>query len=158
MKPAFEYKGYCGSAEVSVEDNILVGRLLFIQDVVSYAANTPVELEAAFKEAVDDYLKTCAEIGDVPDQPFKGTFNVRVGQDRHRNAALAALRQGISLNEWVCRAIDEHLAPEQAQPITNHVTVHYHVEQSAEQRIISGARPDAWSHQLTCIPATSFQH
>jgi predicted HicB family RNase H-like nuclease len=68
MKHKFEYQGYYGSAEVSVEDNLLHGHLLFIKDVVSYAAKTPADLEQAFKEAVEDYLATCAELGDALDR------------------------------------------------------------------------------------------
>lgn len=156
MKPAFEYKNYCGSAEVSVEDNLLVGKLLFIQDVISYTASTPVELEAAFREAVDDYLNTCDEIGDEPNQPFKGTFNVRVGQDRHRSAALEALKQDVSLNEWVCQAIDEKLMPAHTEPTSNHFTVNYYVQHpTTERRVTSSAGPDrAWS-LLSTTPAHS---
>ena len=110
MKPDFEYKGYFGSAEVNTVDNLLHGKLLFITDIVTYAAQSPKELEAAFKEAVDDYLQTCAELGDEPNVPFKGSFNVRVGHDRHKTAALAAIQNNISLNDWICRAIDNAVA------------------------------------------------
>lgn len=114
-----KYKGYFGSADISVEDNVLHGRLLFIKDVVSYEAETPQELRLAFHEAVDDYLATCAELGDTPDAPFKGTFNVRVGQDRHREAVLAARRRGQSLNDYVTQAIDFSLSKTVTQPPVN---------------------------------------
>ena len=60
------YKGYQGSSECSVEDGCLFGRILFVRDVVTYEGNTVAELEAAFREAVDDYLATCAKIGKNP--------------------------------------------------------------------------------------------
>jgi len=122
MNSKFEYKGYYGSAEVSTEDKLLVGRLLFIRDVVSYVASTAKELEEAFHAAVDDYLATCQEIGDQPDVPFKGSFNVRVGPDLHRSAALAADRDNTSLNDWVCQAIDDKLAD--THHAVNNLTVH----------------------------------
>lgn len=110
MKDHFEYKGYLGSAEVDTDDGLLVGRLLFLRDVVNYSAASVQELEAAFRDAVDDYLETCREIGDEPDTPCKGTFNVRVGPDLHRQVAIAARREGLSLNEFVRTAIDAALA------------------------------------------------
>ncbi|MCK0743702.1 toxin-antitoxin system HicB family antitoxin [Chromohalobacter nigrandesensis] len=47
------------------------------------ACETVAELEAAFREAVDDYLATCEQLGEAPETPSKGSFNVRVGHDLH---------------------------------------------------------------------------
>ena len=77
---AMTYKDYIGSAEVSVEDGVLHGRLLGIRDLVTYEADTPAGLEAAYREAVDDYLADCAEEERKPDKPFKGSLNVRIGR------------------------------------------------------------------------------
>lgn len=79
MTPIFEYKGYSGSAEISIADNLLHGRLLFIRDIVTYAAENPRALQAAFEEAVDDYLRTCVELGDNPDNPAQGTAKIETG-------------------------------------------------------------------------------
>lgn len=106
----FKYKGYIGSAEVDTESRVLVGRLLFIKDIIGYSGCDLDSLERAFHEAVDDYLQTCAELGEAPDTPCKGTFNVRVGPQRHRDANVDAARRGISLNEWVSMAFDTLLA------------------------------------------------
>lgn len=124
MKPAFEYKGYFGSTEVNLTDNILHGKLMFIKDVVTYVADSPRALKIAFEEAVDDYLQTCIELGDEPDVPFKGTFNVRIGPERHRNAALAAARLDISLNDLVVRALDDFLDGGSKRPQPVSVNIH----------------------------------
>jgi predicted HicB family RNase H-like nuclease len=105
MTNHFEYKGYLGSAEVDIEGGILAGKLLFIRDVIAYSATTPAKLEKAFREAVDEYLRTCEELRDEPDTPCKGSFNVRVGPELHRDAALAARAKGMGLNEFVCQAL-----------------------------------------------------
>lgn len=107
MSDTLEYKGYIGSAEVDTESRVLIGRLLFIRDAIAYSATSVEGLEAAFREAVEDYLSTCAEEGDEPDVPCKGSFNVRVGPERHRLAAIAARREGVGLNEFVSNAIDD---------------------------------------------------
>ncbi|MBK5912801.1 type II toxin-antitoxin system HicB family antitoxin [Rhodocyclus purpureus] len=141
MKPTFEYKGYLGSAEVSIEDNILHGKLLYIPDVVGYTARSPVELEKAFQEAVDDYLETCAECGDRPDTPFKGVFNVRLGPDLHRACALAADRDDVKLNEWVKTACQEKLS---AKPSAQHSHVHVHLERPVRVTTALAERDQPW--------------
>src|ERR1700726_3887523 len=95
MNKQFEYQGYIGSAEVDIENGLLFGRLLFIRDAITYNAATVEELKDAFHEAVDDYLAACEEDGSEPDVPCKGSFNVRVGPERHRKVAIAARNQDV---------------------------------------------------------------
>ncbi len=105
----FEYKGYEGSVEVSTEDLVLFGKVLFVDDLVTYEAENVRELEAAFKDAVDDYIETSAREGRSPKKPFKGTFNVRVSPALHRAARLRAIADGENLNKVVTRALMEYL-------------------------------------------------
>ena len=106
----FAYKGFQGSVEVSVEDHCLHGKILFISDVVSYEAETVDALEKEFRDAVDDYIATCAEVGKEPMKPFGGTFNVRIGSELHKKTAITATIEGyVSLNDYVKQAIEEKL-------------------------------------------------
>lgn len=59
MNNLLQHRGYYGSIETSTEDNCLFGKLLFIRTLVNYEGETVVELQATFREAVDDYLATC---------------------------------------------------------------------------------------------------
>ena len=120
MSSHFEYKGYIGSAEVSIEDQLLVGKLLFIRDTITYVAATASELETAFEEAVDDYLETCKELGDAPDVPCKGSFNVRVGPEIHMEVAIAARRKGVGLNDIVCEALSAYLGAQRIRHVHHH--------------------------------------
>ena len=65
----FSHKQYQGSAEISLEDDCLFGKLLFISDLVTYEAQTVRALQLAFEAAVDNYLKQCAESGMSADIP-----------------------------------------------------------------------------------------
>lgn len=116
MTGHFEYKGYLGSAEVDVDSGVLVGQLLYIRDTIAYSGKTFAQLKKAFHEAVNDYLKVCAAEGDEPDVPLKGSFNVRVGPERHRKAAIAARKASVTLNEFVCAAVDEALRGQHRPP------------------------------------------
>lgn len=105
-----KYKGFYGSVEASVEDGCLFGKLEFIDPLVNYEGATVQEIEAAFHAAVDDYIKSCEELNVETQKPYRGTFNVRIGRDLHRAAAIAAKQQEINLNELVKRAIEREVA------------------------------------------------
>jgi len=106
----FSYKNYLGSIEVSTDDNCLFGKILFINDLVTYEANTVGELKIEFQKAVDDYLAFCDAESVSPDKPFSGTFNVRVSPGIHRKAALYAAKCGMSLNEFVKDSLVERMS------------------------------------------------
>ena len=95
------YRGSVGSIETSLEDGCLFGRVLFIDDLVSYEADTVNELKAAFEAAVDNYQEKCANEGLSPDKACSGTFNVRIPGEMHRDACILAAKKGESLNEFV---------------------------------------------------------
>lgn len=65
------YKGYTGSMQVSIEDNCLYGRVLLIDDLITYEGQTEEEVLTAFQESVDHYLRTCAEQGLSANVPPK---------------------------------------------------------------------------------------
>ncbi|NCA82093.1 MAG: type II toxin-antitoxin system HicB family antitoxin [Opitutae bacterium] len=135
MKP-LQYNGYLGSVECSFEDKCLYGKILYINDLVTYEAETVLELEAAFKESVDDYLATCAEIGKDPDKSFKGTFNVRMTPERHKAAAVEALLQKTTLNDFVSQAVAEKLA---GREVHHHNDQHIHIQATVTEPLDFGA-------------------
>ncbi len=100
-----EYRGYCGTVNVSVEDETLYGKVLYIRDLIIYDGVDVPTLTANFKNAVDEYLALCRELGDKPEKPFTGTFQVRVPQDMHREIAIAAQKANISINKYTEEAL-----------------------------------------------------
>ena len=105
MSNILKYKGFIGSIDISTEDKCLYGKLLYVNDLVTYEAKTIAELEKEFRKSVNDYLKTCDELGREPAKPFKGTLNVRIGGELHKEAALYATLRGVSINEYIKSAI-----------------------------------------------------
>jgi predicted HicB family RNase H-like nuclease len=71
-----------------------------------------------FKEAVDDYLETCKGLSIKPRKSFKGTFNVRIDPELHREAAFQASKRNISLNKLVEEAIEHELASRESAGAT----------------------------------------
>lgn len=105
MSDLLTYKGYFGSAQYSAPDEVFHGKLEGIDDLVTYEATTVQELIQAFNEAVEDYLETCKQIGKEPNKTYKGSFNVRIPGELHRDAAIYAASRDISLNDFVKTAI-----------------------------------------------------
>jgi predicted HicB family RNase H-like nuclease len=97
---AMNYKGYAARIEFDAEDEIFVGRIAGIRDVIGFHADTVAGLKTAFHEAVDDYIDACAKSGKAPQKPYSGNLMLRVGADVHSQAALAAELSDKSLNQW----------------------------------------------------------
>ena len=106
MKDILQYKGYLASVHFSAEDEVFFGKLLGINDLVSFEGTNVNELKQAFHEAVDDYLQTCKELKKDPDKSYKGSFNVRIPSDLHRQAANLSAIKKMTLNDFVRYAID----------------------------------------------------
>ena len=104
-----EYKGYSGTIEYSKEDALLFGKVLGIKSLLSYEGTTGTELESDFKATIDEYLADCKASGRKPEQPFKGSFNVRIPSELHRDAALKAMELNTSLNSFVSESIRARL-------------------------------------------------
>lgn len=108
---AMTYKGYAARVEFDAEDEIFFGHIAGIDDIVGFHADTVVDLKAAFHEAVDDYVATCAKTGKEPQKPYSGNLMLRVDPEVHARAALAAELAGKSLNQWgeevLAKAADE---------------------------------------------------
>jgi predicted HicB family RNase H-like nuclease len=100
MTKPWTYKGYVSRIELDAEEGLFVGRIAGIADSVSFHAETVADLKAAFEEAVDDYLDTCARIGKAPDKAYSGQMMFRVNPETHRKAVIAADLAGKSLNQW----------------------------------------------------------
>ncbi|MGZ3873561.1 MAG: type II toxin-antitoxin system HicB family antitoxin [Mucilaginibacter sp.] len=105
MNDILQYKNYYASVHFSAADEVFYGKILGINDLISFEGASVKDLKASFKEAVEDYLDLCLEIGKPADKTYKGTFNVRVSPGLHKEASLFAAVHNITLNEFVKRAL-----------------------------------------------------
>lgn len=106
MTNRMTYKGYAARIEYDDEDGLFTGRIAGIRDGVGFHADTVDELRAAFRDAVNDYIETCAKIGKQPQKPYSGRMMFRVSPEIHRRAARAAELSGKSLNQWAEEVLD----------------------------------------------------
>ena len=105
MNNLIEYKGYVGSVEFSESDGVFFGKVQGIRSLISYEGTSATELINDFHGAVDDYLALCEEEGSSPEIAYKGSFNVRISPELHKQAIIAATANQMSLNSFVERSI-----------------------------------------------------
>ncbi len=99
------YKGYVARVEFDGDDDLFVGHIAGINDLVGFHADNVEALKHAFHEAVDDYIDTCAKTGKSPEKPYSGRVMFRISPEVHARAALAAELAGVSLNQWAEKAL-----------------------------------------------------
>lgn len=106
MNDIIKYKDYLASVQFNADDEVFHGKVLGINDLVNFEGVSVKELKRAFAVAVEDYIETCKAVGKDPDKTYKGSFNVRIPQDLHRQAAIHSAQKNMSLNDFVRYAID----------------------------------------------------
>ena len=114
MKDFLLYKDFIGSVHFNAEDEIFFGKIEGIDDLVSFEGSSVVELKKAFEEAVEDYIVLCKENGKKIEKSYKGSFNVRMSPEIHRKAKRLATMKGISLNQFIQKAVEEEVTKETA--------------------------------------------
>ena len=83
-----EYRGFTGSVEFSIEDEVYHGKILGVEDLVTYETNSIEGLEKSFRKSVNEYTETrnslekastfdfsFAESLDIELKHFMGTFD-----------------------------------------------------------------------------------
>ncbi|MGV8056747.1 MAG: type II toxin-antitoxin system HicB family antitoxin [Smithellaceae bacterium] len=101
MNKPMKYKGYTTNIEYSDEGECLIGRVSDIRHIITFQGDSVKEIRQAFEEAVDFYLKSCAEKNEEPEMPFTGRSVVRISSALHSVIALAAKHENKSINEWI---------------------------------------------------------
>jgi Uncharacterized protein encoded in hypervariable junctions of pilus gene clusters len=101
MNDILQYNNFYASVHFSADDEVFHGKILGIDDLVSFEGESVKDLKQAFKYAVEDYLETCEAIGKEPEKTYKGSFNVRVPSTLHKEASIFAAVHDMTLNEFV---------------------------------------------------------
>jgi len=110
MGKPLEYKGYVAVVDVDVDSGMLHGEVINTRDVITFEATCAADLMKEFQDSVEDYLEFCAERGAEPEKPFSGQIPFRTSREIHRQIFLKTRQEGISMNEWLNRAVEKALA------------------------------------------------
>ena len=91
-----EYKGYYTHPRYSSDDEVFWGKLDGISDSISFEGTSVCELQAAFIEAVDDYLDTCQRNGMTPKSPFTGRIESNLQNAPQSGALLKEIKPSMT--------------------------------------------------------------
>lgn len=109
MTHAMTYKGYTARVEFDPRDEIFVGRVLGIDDHLTFHGDTVAGLTKDFHEAVDHYIADCKRMGRSPQKPASGKLMLRIRPEVHAAVSIAAQAAGKSINQWADEVL-EHAA------------------------------------------------
>ncbi|HCS38346.1 MAG TPA: toxin-antitoxin system HicB family antitoxin [Anaerolineaceae bacterium] len=103
-----KYKEYIGNnIEYDAEGKIFTGEVLGLRTVLTFQGRTPEEVETSFKETIDLYIEMCKQDDVSPERPYSGKFNVRIPPELHREIALQASAEKMSINDWAIKAFEK---------------------------------------------------
>lgn len=99
------YRGYTASMAFDTKDMVIVGRVMDVDDIITFHGESVAEFERTFHTVLDDYILACERLGATPERPASGKLMLRVSPAVHAAALKAAAREGISLNKWAEQAL-----------------------------------------------------
>jgi predicted HicB family RNase H-like nuclease len=100
MTNSMIYKGYTTSMVFDAQDKIIVGRILDVDDIISFHAESVAEFESNFHLIIDGYLAASEALSSAPGKPASGKVMLRIAPEVHAAAIKADARSGNSLNKW----------------------------------------------------------
>lgn len=103
--PKYKADDYYYSVSFSEEDEAFVGRVAEFSSLAAHGGT----LEKALRETravVKGVIEDLEESGEALPEPFRkrsysGRINVRMPEHLHRQLAIEAQRQRVSLNQWI---------------------------------------------------------
>jgi len=97
----FTHKGYRASPTIDLDAGVIRGKILEINDVVTFEGKTVEEARQEFEKSVDLYLEFCKQEKIEPEKLFSGRLPFRTTPETHRQIYLAATQAGKSINAWM---------------------------------------------------------
>lgn len=102
-----KYKGYYGTIDFNLEENLLYGSLLGFEKTVTYESNSLKGLKIAFEKSVDEYFNTCEEMQIEPKQIFNRVFTVETSSKIYEKLAVIAASKKIGLYKLVNNTLEK---------------------------------------------------
>lgn len=69
MTNTMTYRGHVASMSFDAEDRIIVGRVLDVDDIITFHGESVSGFEANFHAIVDNYITACESVGNTLEKP-----------------------------------------------------------------------------------------
>ncbi len=107
MKNIMEIDGHKAVIAFDADIGMFRGKFLGLSGSADFYAADVEGLLREGRTSLKVYLQACEERGITPYKRFSGKFNVRISPDLHADIVSAAEASGLSLNQWVEKALSE---------------------------------------------------
>lgn len=105
-----EHGEYTAQIEYQAEEGNFFGKVLFINDIVTFEGTSVPELKQAFKDSIEAYIEFCDEFNKEPEKPFSGKMTLRMPCELHKELSKAAIAGDYkSLNNYIVTTLEENL-------------------------------------------------
>lgn len=108
-----QYKGVHAQIKYDDRRKTFVGRTLDLRVVLEFKGQSVDALRRQFAQCVSDYLLACKQEGLTPRREFSGRLALRIDPSLHAKVSVLAADKGISINQWVERALAEAVRDDQ---------------------------------------------
>lgn len=103
--PKYEAEDYLYSVVWSADDKAFIGRVLEFPSLAAHG-NTQEKALREIRSVVRYALEDLADSRELAPEPlskrrFSGTLNLRMPKHLHRQLAIEAAQEGVSLNHWI---------------------------------------------------------
>lgn len=107
MKNIMEFEGgYKAAISYDPDIGMFRGEFIGLNGGADFYASDAESLKKEGQVSLDVFLKMCTEDGVSPKKP-QGKFALRLDPDTYHAASVAAAADGISLNQWIARAVHD---------------------------------------------------
>ena len=107
------YKGYVGAVRYDDACKLFVGNVINAKTDITFQGVSVRELSRTFHRAVENYLQWCKDEGIEPEKPYSGRISVRLDPEVHQRAAIQAKINGIDLNDFIEKAVEDALSAQE---------------------------------------------
>jgi len=107
MKNVVEIDGHKAVISFDPDIGMFRGEFLGLSGGADFYATDVEGLLHEGRMSLKVYLQACEERGITPYKRFSGRFNVRISPDLHADIVSAAEASGMSLNQWVEKALSQ---------------------------------------------------
>ena len=107
-----QYRGYLAAIEYDESVDLFHGKVVNAGDypIATFEASNVEGLKREFRISIEEYLAFCKEKGLEPAKPYSGSVSVDLGPALHRRATLVSMEDGISLDDWIKKVIEEKMS------------------------------------------------
>lgn len=103
----YTYNGYTAKFEVDTEADVICGKVININDTITFQGKDVREAKQAFKVNIDQYVEFCKSQGRKPNKPFSGKLPFRTTPTLHQAISIAAQTVDKSINSWMEEALQK---------------------------------------------------